>query len=92
MPEGGTLTINTGARESSVWLGVQDTGIGMSDEIKEKIYAPFFTTKDVDQGTGLGLAVVHGIVTSHGGTIHLESAPGKGTRFEIQFPAAEPHE
>jgi signal transduction histidine kinase len=92
MPEGGTLTINTGARESSVWLGVQDTGIGMSDEIKEKIYAPFFTTKDIDQGTGLGLAVVHGIVTSHGGTIHLESAPGKGTRFEIQFPAAELNE
>ena len=64
----------------------------MSDEIKEKIYTPFFTTKDVDQGTGLGLAVVHGIVTSHGGTIRVESAPGKGARFEIQLPVGEPHE
>ena len=73
-------------------LGVEDTGIGMNDDIKEKIYTPFFTTKDVDQGTGLGLAVVHGIVTSHGGTITVESAPGKGTRFEIRLPAVQSHE
>lgn len=91
MPEGGTLTIETGAASDSVWLAVQDTGTGMSDEIQEKIYTPFFTTKDVDQGTGLGLPVVHGIVTSHGGTIRVESAPGKGARFEIRFPV-EPHE
>jgi signal transduction histidine kinase len=92
MPEGGTLTVDTRAAGNSVWLGVQDSGIGMSDEIKEKIYTPFFTTKDVDQGTGLGLAVVHGIVTAHGGAIRVESAPGKGARFEIQLPAAEPDE
>lgn len=92
MPEGGTLTIDTRAVADAVWLGVQDTGIGMSEEIQEKIYTPFFTTKDVDQGTGLGLAVVHGIVTSHGGTIGVESAPGRGARFEIRLPAAEPHE
>ncbi len=89
MPQGGALTIDTRAASGSVWLGVQDTGIGMSHEIQEKIYTPFFTTKDVDQGTGLGLAVVHGIVTAHGGSIRVESAPGKGTRFEIQLPAAE---
>ena len=92
MPEGGTLTIETRADADSVWLAVQDTGFGMSDEIKEKIYTPFFTTKDVDQGTGLGLAVVHGIVTSHGGSIRVESRPGKGARFEIQLPVVEHHE
>jgi len=91
MPEGGTLTIETRAAADSVWLDVQDTGIGMSREIQEKIFTPFFTTKDVDQGTGLGLAVVHGIVTSHGGTIQVVSAPGMGARFEIQLPAAQPH-
>ena len=89
MPDGGTITIETRAGTDSVRLRVQDTGIGMSEEVKEKIYTPFFTTKALDQGTGLGLAVVHGIVTSHGGTIRVESAPGKGTRFEIQFPAAQ---
>ena len=89
MPEGGTLTIETRGDGDSVWLCVEDTGIGMSDEIKGKIYTPFFTTKDVNQGTGLGLAVVHGIVTSHGGSIHVDSAPGRGARFEIRLPAAE---
>jgi signal transduction histidine kinase len=92
MSAGGTLTIDTCAGAGSVRLGVQDTGIGMSEVTQEKIYTPFFTTKDVDQGTGLGLAVVHGIVTSHGGTIRVESSPGNGARFEIQLPAAESHE
>jgi signal transduction histidine kinase len=92
MSEGGTLTIATRAAAGSVWLGVQDTGVGMNDEVKEKIYTPFFTTKDIDQGTGLGLAVVHGIVASHGGTIHVESSPGRGARFEVQLPAAESDE
>jgi len=91
MPEGGTLTIETRADPKSVSLSVQDTGLGMNDEIKEKIFTPFFTTKDVDQGTGLGLAVVHGIVTSHGGSIRVEGAPGKGARFEIRLPVGENH-
>lgn len=91
MPEGGTLSIDTRFEAHAVWLGVQDTGVGMTCEIQDKIFTPFFTTKDVDQGTGLGLAVVHGIVTSHGGTIRVASAPGKGARFEIQLPLAESH-
>ena len=65
MPEGGTLTIETSATDEEVCLGVTDTGAGMSKETEKQIFLPFFSTKDVDEGTGLGLAVVHGIVTSH---------------------------
>jgi len=86
MPDGGTLTIETNAGTEWVSLSVQDTGAGMTNEVREKMFTPFFTTKDVDQGTGLGLAVVHGIVTSHGGSVRVESAPGKGARFEIRLP------
>ncbi|MHC4608518.1 MAG: sensor histidine kinase, partial [Planctomycetota bacterium] len=87
MPGGGTLTITTSAEADRVGLVVRDTGVGMSEEVCRQIFVPFFTTKDVDQGTGLGLAVVHGIVASHGGTIGVESRAGKGTRFDIHFPA-----
>jgi signal transduction histidine kinase len=58
----------------------------------KKIFIPFFTTKDVHEGTGLGLPVVHGIVTSHGGTVSVESAPGRGARFEIRLPKAPPEQ
>ncbi len=86
MPDEGVLTIRTTADAARVSLMVQDTGIGMSDEVKESIFVPFFTTKDVDQGTGLGLAVVHGIVTAHGGEIQVESTVGQGARFLITLP------
>jgi signal transduction histidine kinase len=92
MPNGGSLAIETRASHDHVLLIVKDTGIGMSDEDKKKLYTPFFTTKDVDQGTGLGLAVVHGIVTSHGGDIRVESEVGQGTRFEIHLPVGAPAE
>jgi len=90
MPHGGTLTVSTRSSGSSVLLGVKDTGIGMSEEILEKVFLPFFTTKDVHEGTGLGLAVVHGIVNSHGGSIDVESQVGQGTRFEIRLPLSGP--
>jgi signal transduction histidine kinase len=90
MPNGGTLTIRTGLADGSVTLEVDDTGIGMSDEIKGRIFLPFFTTKDIDQGTGLGLAVVHGIVTAHGGTIRVDSTPGRGSRFTVELPMTGP--
>ena len=61
----------------------------MSREALKQVFIPFFTTKDVDEGTGLGLPVVHGIVTSHGGTIHVESDPGQGARFDIELPMAD---
>ncbi|MBU1985036.1 hypothetical protein KJ815_11585, partial [bacterium] len=68
MPQGGTLTVEISRRETSVVLGIEDTGAGMSEETKRQIFDPFFTTKDVGQGTGLGLSIVHGIVTAHGGS------------------------
>jgi two-component system NtrC family sensor kinase len=86
MPDGGTLTIRTTAANGNIILSVEDSGIGMSKEIMEKLFIPFFTTKDVNEGTGLGLSVVHGIVTLHGGTINVRSAVGQGSVFEIQLP------
>lgn len=86
MPAGGTFKIATRATGNQVvWL-VEDDGLGMSAAVLQKIFIPFYTTKDVHEGTGLGLPVVHGIVTSHGGTIAVRSAPGQGTRCEIRLP------
>jgi signal transduction histidine kinase len=85
-PDGGKIAIRTMRHDKHVELSVEDTGTGMNEEIKKHIFAPFFTTKDVDEGTGLGLAVVHGIVTSHGGRIDVESALDKGSRFEVRLP------
>ncbi len=86
MPKGGELTVQTKALNESVLLIVMDTGVGMSENVMNKIFLPFYTTKDVGRGTGLGLAVVHGIVTSHEGAIHVTSKEGQGTTFKIQLP------
>jgi signal transduction histidine kinase len=86
MPTGGRLTVHTEERDEACLLSVEDTGIGMTPEVLDRIFIPFFTTKDAGRGTGLGLPVVHGILASRGGTIAVESRVGTGSRFTVQLP------
>jgi signal transduction histidine kinase len=87
---GGKIAVQTEvAAEGLVALTVKDDGVGIPPEIRDKIFNPFFTTKPFGQGTGLGLAICHGIVTAHGGEIHVESEVGQGTRIRITLPALE---
>lgn len=72
-----------------VCLSVHDSGVGMADDVKDKIFNPFYTTKEKGKGTGMGLSVVHGIVTGLGGAIHVDSVLGKGTQFHVYLPIAE---
>ncbi len=95
--KGGTLTIALeavhdpslpqGGHDHAVRLTVSDTGSGISEDIRDRIFDPYFTTKGPGKGTGMGLAIVHGIVTAWGGSIVCESRPGKGTTFTITLPA-----
>jgi len=75
--------------EAYIKLTVRDTGCGIDHEITERIFDPFFTTKGVGEGTGMGLAVVHGIVKNIEGTVSVESEPEKGTAVEVLFPCIE---
>jgi len=71
---------------SEVVVSFSDNGTGMPPEVQEKIFEPFYTTKDVGQGTGIGLSIVYGIIQEHQGTITCESKEGQGTAFEIRLP------
>jgi two-component system, cell cycle sensor histidine kinase and response regulator CckA len=101
MPKGGTLRIETaavtlddefikaqgyGEPGNYAVLSVSDTGLGMDEKTKEHIFEPFFTTKELGKGTGLGLSTVYGAVKQHGGYIAVDSAPNRGTVFQIYFP------
>ena len=104
MPKGGSIIISTDRMEINgeyirtygygkpgpyALLSVEDTGIGMDEKIIKRIYEPFFTTKEVGKGTGLGLAMVYGIVKQHDGYINVHSEPGRGTTFKILLPLAQ---
>ncbi len=101
MPDGGRLLIETCcargenraasglSSEGFVKLSISDTGSGMEDDIAQKVFDPFFTTKSRGTGTGLGLYIVHSIVTNHGGYINLYSEPGKGSIFSVYLPASQ---
>jgi signal transduction histidine kinase len=98
---GGTLTITLDYKKADVVsefgiqtnggyvLSVADTGVGMSDEIKQKIFNPFFSTKNKGNGTGLGLLMVQNIVNGHGGFLKVISQPGVGSEFKIYLPIDE---
>jgi PAS domain S-box-containing protein len=103
MPKGGTLTVNTrlvsaenlrnqfpdASASSYVRVEVSDTGEGMTEEIRKRIFEPFFTTKGIGKGTGLGLAVVFGIIQTHKGFINVESEYGNGTTFHLYLPVSK---
>jgi len=87
MPAGGTFTLATTQPEPGwVRISATDTGVGMTDEVKAHLFEPFYTTKEVGEGTGLGLSVSWGIVREHGGWIDLTSTPGQGTTFTVYLP------
>ncbi len=88
MHGGGVLTISSRRDGDNLLVEVSDTGVGIPPENITKIFEPFFTTKEVGQGTGLGLAVCYGILTEHGGSLDVQSAPEAGTTFTITLPAA----
>lgn len=90
MPRGGVLTFEARKQgEHQIRVAVRDTGAGMTEGIRVKVFEPFFTTKRVGKGTGLGLAMVFGLVSQAGGTIEVESRVGQGSTFILLFPRAE---
>jgi signal transduction histidine kinase len=89
-PAGGSITVTCGHTDGEAWMGVADTGIGMTPEVQERIFEKFFRARearDVEaQGLGLGLALVQELVQAHGGRVEVKSAPGRGTTFRVLLP------
>jgi two-component system NtrC family sensor kinase len=86
IPKQGDITIETAHQGHEVLLRISDTGEGIAPDVLDKIFTPFFTSKEVGKGTGLGLSISHGIVEKHGGSIEVESEVGKGTLFTVHWP------
>jgi len=86
MPGGGTLRLSTRQYNGTVILEVSATGQGLTKEECDRLFTPYYTTKQ--HGTGLGLAIVQSVVSDHGGTISVESQPGRGATFRIDLPGA----
>ena len=86
MPDGGRLHISSARVESHLVAVVRDTGHGIPEDRIDRIFDPFYTTREVGQGVGLGLSVVHGILEKHGGRIHAESVVGEGASFTVYLP------
>jgi nitrogen fixation/metabolism regulation signal transduction histidine kinase len=85
MPQGGVLTLRTRAEDGKVLIEVADTGSGLTPEECERIFTPYYTSKQ--HGTGLGLAIVQSVVSDHGGSVRVRSEPGRGTAFVIELPS-----
>ncbi len=88
MPGGGTLTVTTTRRGDRAAISIRDTGCGMSRAQLERVFVPFFTTKDPGKGTGLGLSVSYSIIQNFGGAFYVHSAPGEGSVFTVELPLA----
>jgi signal transduction histidine kinase len=86
----GTITLRTGADEDGVWLDVIDDGCGMPPAVRARVFDPFFTTRPVGKGAGLGLSLAYGIVQQHAGTIEVDSEVGRGSRFRVRLPVRQP--
>ena len=86
MPKGGTLTVGTVKEKNKAVIHIRDSGVGIPEESRNKIFEAFFTTKQKVKGVGLGLSVCYGIIKNHGGEIKVESERGKGTHFTITLP------
>ena len=90
MNDAGRLCVRTSRlSENVIRVEIEDSGAGIPPEIIDRIFDPFFTTKPVGKGTGLGLALSYGIVTRHGGTIQVESQPGRGSTFRVELLAQQ---
>jgi len=89
MPDGGTLQIEVHMEDGQLKISVEDTGAGIEPEHLPHIFDPFYTTKEVGRGTGLGLSVTYGIIEKHGGHIEAHSNKGRGTMFTIVLPLGQ---